>query len=79
MPAAPRATQLWRDECERDEGEIGDHDIERSAERNGIGVTDVRSFHDNNPGVAADPMMELTVANIESDDRAGIFAGEGSR
>ena len=67
----PEGADLWSNERQRNEGEIGDHDIERSPERNGIGVTDVCSFHDNNPGVGANPMVELTVSDVESDHFAG--------
>ena len=64
---SPESAHLPSNERQRDEGEIGNHDIERCANRNGIGMTDVRSFHDNNPGIAADPMVKLTISNIESD------------
>ncbi len=63
----PKSADLPGNERQRDEGEIGNHKIERSSKRNGIGVADVRSFYNDNSGIAANPMMKLTISNVESD------------
>ena len=70
LPGA-EGTDLRSNQRQRDEGEIGHHEIERSAKRSGIGVTDIRSFHNSNPGIGANPMMKLAISNIERDHLCG--------
>lgn len=52
-------------ESQRYEGEIGHYQVERSAERGGIDMTDVRSFNNHDPRIGSDSLMKLTIPNVE--------------
>jgi hypothetical protein len=67
----PESADLRSNERERDEREIGNHEIERSAKFGGIRMTDVQSFDNNNARIAANPLVKLTVTHIERDHLGG--------
>ena len=73
-----RAEQRVEHGLQRDEGEVGDDDVE-GAERPGSERADVQPFVYFDPRVCAQSRVELPVPDVDRDDAAPLRIAGGSR
>ena len=60
--------QRWRHGAQRDERQVSDDNVERTADRRPVGVAHVHSLVDDNALIVAQLLVELTVTDIDGDD-----------
>ena len=82
-PADAHAVSAGKHRGQRDEGQVGDHQVDGPADRVGGQVADVGALHHGHPRIGSQRPRQLAVADVGCDDFAGASVqqhfGEAAR